>query len=144
MLSSHEQCPICGRNFIHGKYLNKYCPVVEQIICYVESIYNHITQMTNIEYPVHTYFQVSSLYGEMLYQKVHFPFKDMEVEVNYTKKLNTITYFSKSDIHSTQISMPPDKIEIKRILELDFPHLTKILNKAKTLVLFLWIALFVS
>jgi hypothetical protein len=136
MLSSHEVCPICHREMKHAKYLNKECQALGgRRISFLESICNLVTDEEQ-EYPRHTFFQVTTLYGERLMEKIQFPFDSIEVEVNYHKSQSIITYLPKSDPYAPPVAQV-DKIEMKRLLSLDYPKLDKVIQKAKTLALFL-------
>lgn len=136
MLSSHEKCPICGEEMKHAKYLNKKCLALnDKIICYVESICNRVEDQER-EYRRHLFFQVTTLYGELLMEKIQFPFDSIEIEVNYHKSQSIITYLPKPDPYRPN-AVPVDKVEIPRLLVLDYPKLEKTINKAKTLVLFI-------
>src|SRR5271156_1631850 len=110
MSSSHEKCPVCGKDLLHSKRLNQLCIVLNMKMSFVESVCNNVVEppADEIEYPQHLFFQVTSLYGELLYEKINFPFKSFEIEVNYTKisKQSVITYFSVNANHTVP---PPTK-----------------------------------
>jgi hypothetical protein len=137
MSCSHEKCPVCGKDLLHAKYLNQLCVVLSQKTSFVESVCNQMADPPDESvYPTHLFFQITSLYGALLYEKINFPYKSFEVEVNYTKiaKQSVITYFSPPNVLK---SVPPTKLEINRLLELDYPKLEKVIRKVKTLAPFL-------
>lgn len=147
MLSSHERCPICQKDFVNAKYLAKPCAVINKTsLSYIESICNR-SEWTSSPSPIpeHSFFQITSLYGELLFQKILFAHLNAEVEVNYVLDESVITYFPKADIHCiTQINLSPspfkmpEKVIVKRRrFDLDFPFLSKTINKIKTLAPFL-------
>lgn len=137
MSCSHEKCPVCGKDLLHAKYLNQLCVVLSQKTSFVESICNQVKELSDeSEYPQHLFFQVTSLYGQLMYEKINFPSRNFEVEVNYIKvsKQSVITYFNVANSASTT---PATKLEINRLLELDYPKLEKVIRKVKTLAPFL-------
>lgn len=136
MLSSHETCPVCQRELKHAKYINKKCAALDgKAISFVESVCNLVTDEEH-EYPRHIFFQVTTLYKTCLMEKIQFPFDSFEVEVNYHRSNTIITYLPKPDPFAAN-ARPLDKIEMKRLLDLDYPSLEKVIKKAKTLALFL-------
>lgn len=144
MLSSHEICPICGKELLHSKKLNQSCAVVDhKKMSFVESICN--TGSNDIEHgsPAHIFFQITSLYGCLLFQKIHLANHNFEVDINYTKHTSTITYLPRQNIfdQKTQTwitNFQPEKVPLEEVLlDLDYPKLEKIIKKVKTLAPFL-------
>lgn len=138
MIPAHEKCPICHCELRHSKYINKHCLVLNKKISYVESVCNQPDVMSdNKSYPIHLFFQVCSLYGELLYQKVQLITHYFEADINYPLHKSSILIFGKPDIYAT-VAVPPDIINMdNRLLEFDFPQLEKLINKANTCKLFL-------
>jgi hypothetical protein len=135
MLSSYEKCPICQREMKHAKYLNKKCHALDdKVICFVESICN-LVEDTEQEYRRHLFFQVTTLYGERLMEKVQYPFDALQIEVNYHKSQSVIYYLPKVDMSAQPASV--DKIEVKSLLTLDYPKCDRIIKRAKNLAYFL-------
>lgn len=146
MLSSHEKCPVCLKDFHHAKYINKDCPIINQPkFSFVESICNRGIDFTiKTSYPPHTFFQLSSLYNEMLFQKVDFPDKNVWIEINYPLHQTVLVYTPKADIHCVTQPMviptpvvQPEKLILNKLIDLDFPMLEKALNKIRVFAPFL-------
>ena len=79
----------------------------------------------------HLFFQISDLYGERLFEKINFPEKSVEIEVNYVLHLTTLNYFERPPYTEFKTI----KLE-NRLIELDYPDLKNIINKIKTIGLF--------
>ncbi len=145
MLSSPDKCPVCRGDFVNAKYLAKPCPLLSKNnFSFVESICNQVNFLqTDTDYPYHAYFQITSLYGELLFQKIDLLMYTASIEVNYVLDQTVITYLPKADIHC--ITLPnnntpkqPEKITIQgKKVELDYPLLRKTINKIKTLAPFI-------
>lgn len=140
MLSSHETCPICNREMIHSKKINVPCLVVDnKKMSFVESICNQ-TVIDNhvIE---HVFFQITSLYGELLFTRVQLSNLALELTINYTKHNSEIKYLTKAHFdHKTQTwsGGTPEAINFDNtLLDLDFPDLSKTIKRAQMLAPFL-------
>ena len=144
MLSSHEKCPVCGKEMRHIKYLNKKCGVLNnQAVSFVESVCSDVIfakDMKKVEdYPYHQFFQVTSLYGDLYFQKVQFPDKNQEININYyTKKSEMIWYGSwKTDpVTGEDVTTEPITASIDAIIELDYPFLERTIRRFKSLLIF--------
>jgi hypothetical protein len=124
---------------MHVKYLARKCKIAnDKVLSYVESVCNHVDfGADSPDYSYHQFFQVVSLYNDMLFQSIDFPDMGRRVEVNYVLNLSKIIYAPKVDIHATHWS-PPDILEFKgKLLDLDYPKLEKIRNKISVLIPFL-------
>ena len=99
MSLSHDKCPICLRELQHSKYLNHPCHAAGgKNMSYVDSVCNNVKDFQKSpDYPIHTFFQVTSLYGDCLQEAVLFPDTGIDVSVNYIKQVSTITYFARND-----------------------------------------------
>jgi len=137
MINPHEICPVCHSNMIHSKHINKNCPLIEKDkFSYVESICNQSSTDKNNDMPDHIFFQITSLYNELLLEKIHFPRpKDnFEITVNYVLASTILTYFNSSTLANYKGN---ENVILNRIITLDYPDLIKARNKIKTLVLFI-------
>ncbi len=143
MLSSHEICPICIRPLLHSKKINVTCAVVDnKKMSFVESVCNTHNPDSKNDFPAHIFFQVTSLYGCMLYQKIHLTTYDCEVDINYTKHQSSITYLPKNKFdQKTQTWLTDNKPETipleEIILDLDYPKLENVIKRVKNLAPFL-------
>lgn len=149
MLSSHEKCPICGIELHHIKYLDKPCKIAGgKKLSYLESVCNKIIDFKdpNPDLPYHQYFQVTSLYGTILFESVQFTNIGRVVTVNHITMTSEIIYHPPGDRHSITNPTPyvpgpttlPQILEFKnRILSLDYPKLEKIREKINVLAPFL-------
>lgn len=139
MIPAHEICPICNEAIRHIKYINKTCHILDnKKMSFVESVCNQPDVMSdNKPYPIHLFFQVTSLYGELLYQKVQLITHNFEADVNYPLHKSSFLLMAKPDIYATTYT-PPDIVKLdNRLLEFDFPNLEKLINKANTCKMFL-------
>ena len=139
MHPAHESCPICKCELMHSKYLARKCKIADdKVLSYIESVCSHVDfEAPSPDYPYHLFFQVVSLYNDILFQSIDFPDMGRRVEVNYVLHVSKIIYAPKVDVHATQWS-PPDILEFKgKLLDLDYPKLEKIRNKINTLIPFL-------
>ena len=131
-MKAYEVCPICSKNLIHITRIRKPCVVLdEKNFSFVESICNH-SDLADIGQglPTHLYIQIVSLYGDLLYEKIDFPTKNYIIIVNYVSRSTELTYYS--------LKLPTaKKIKFKKVITLDYPELTKVKQKIKTLALFL-------
>ncbi len=131
-MKTYEVCPVCKKDLIYSTYIRKPCVVLnEKNFSFVESICNH-SDIADIgkNLPTHLYFQVASLYGDLLYEKVDFSGKSYSIIVNYVSHSTSLEYYS--------LEKSTEKILLKnRLIIWDFPDLTKAHNKIKTLALFL-------
>jgi hypothetical protein len=138
MTPSHETCPICSGVLLNCKYLHHPCKIADnKRMSYIDSVCNDVYDVGRRNWLVHQFFQVTSLYGDCLFESITFVKHGILVEVNYIKVVSTITY-SNSPKHS--ILFPQDamqKLEFARILELDYPKLENLLTKTKSLAPFL-------
>ena len=135
MSSSHEKCPICYQEMQHSKYLNRSCKIAGgKKLSYLESVCNKVCDFDAPQwYPYHQYFQVTSLYGTILFESVHFSDVGRMVSVNHITMISEIIYFPLP-------SSPPGPghtLEFKRMLVLDYPKLEKIREKIDMLSPFL-------
>lgn len=153
VLSSHEKCPICNKELQHSKYLNSSCKIAGgKKMSYLESVCNKIADFNekNSPYPYHQYFQVTSLYGTMLFESVQFTDIGRVVTINHITMTSEIIYHPSEDHHfipnptnpSVYISpsppILPQILEFKnRIFTLDYPKLEKIREKINLLAPFL-------
>jgi len=146
MLPSHEVCPICNKKIHHIKCISKKCPILNiDSLSFIESICNNVDTTIidkKIEHSIHLFFEITSLYGELLYMKVNFPYYNsgVDVEVNYSLHKSTITYFNKPifDKNKFRINKFAEILVLEnRLLELDFPTLEKTIKKIKTIAPFL-------
>lgn len=150
MLSSHEKCPICYQELRHSKRLNTPCKVAGgKKLSYLESVCNKIADFNDPKpsLPYHQYFQVTSLYGTVLFESVHFTDIGRVVTVNHITMTSEIIYHPPVDRHCvTGPNIPPAPgppiqsqiLEFKnRILDLDYPKLEKIREKINVLAPFL-------
>lgn len=134
MLASHEVCPICNQPLLIGKYINKDSGIMKKKFSWAEGICNKGSD--NYQ---HVFFQISSLYGERLFEKISFAEKHCEIEINYVSHSSQINYWSKPKEGETQSSssLPESLLIPNKIVDLDYPLLEKAINKIKTLALFL-------
>jgi hypothetical protein len=145
MSSSHEVCPICSNELKHIKYLAKPCKIAGgKVMSFMESVCNNVPAEPVPGQSGHLFFQVTSLYGQLLFESVQFLESDRWVGVNYLMSCSEFAYYPKADIHCitqpTPLSPPAkvERLEFKnKILELDYPNLEKIKNKMNVLVPFL-------
>lgn len=142
MLSSHETCPICGKGLLHSKKLNQPCAVVDnKKMSFVESICNTNNTDINQEFPHHIFFQVTSLYGELLYQKIDLIKYNCEVDINYTSHSSQLKYLKPSRWNEGTQTWQGGQIDVvpleNFLLDFDYPKLEKIIKKVKTLAPFL-------
>ena len=140
MLSSHETCPICKRGMIHSNKINKECLVLDnKKMSFVESICNQTAVDNNVIQ--HVFFQITSLYGELLFTRVQLNNHALEITVNYPKHDSEIKYLTKAYFdHKTQTwsGGNPESIKFDNtLLDLDFPDLSKTIKRAKILAPFL-------
>lgn len=125
MSFSPEYCPICQYRLIQVvETAAKPCKRLDGlVISYVQS--------GCLKTPdSHTYYQISSLYGHLYLEEIYFKDTNRSISVNYTKSKTTITYCTNGQISE-------EKIEIPRILTLDYPKLEKIQEKMNILTPFL-------
>ncbi|MFA6609046.1 MAG: hypothetical protein WCT07_04030 [Candidatus Paceibacterota bacterium] len=125
-MKAYETCPICNKSLIHSSKINKKCDVLEKNnFSFVESLCNH-SNFVDIgdKLPTHLYLQVVSLYGDLLYEKISFPIKRYEISVNYVARTTKLIYSEKV-------------INLKRVIQLDYPDLIIAKQKLKTMALFL-------
>lgn len=136
MIKAYETCPICHQAMIHSKRLNKSCPLIEKDkFSYVESVCNHTSTDKNNDMPSHVFFQITSLYNELLVEKICFPRDNFEIDVNYVLTSTILTYFNSSTLSNY---VENDKVVLKnRLVTLDYPDLIKARKKIKTLALFI-------
>jgi hypothetical protein len=134
MLSAHETCPICNKPLLFAKYINKDSGIMKKKFSWAEGICNK-----GIDNYQHVFFQISSLYGERLFEKISFAAKSCEIEVNYVDHYSQINYWPKvnQDIHNASSSIPESVRIDNKLVDLDYPLLEKATNKIKTLALFL-------
>lgn len=146
MSSSHETCPICHRELVHAKYLNRPCKIAGgQAMSFLESTCNNVDfSKPSPDYPFHLFFQVSSLYETKLFESVSFPDINRLVSVNYVTMTSEITYYGPSDTHfitsphAPTTFTPPQIVTVKnKVLTLDYPKLEKIRDKIRILAPFL-------
>lgn len=135
MSSSHEKCPVCYIEMQHSKHLDKPCKIAGgKKLSYLESVCNRIRDFDAPQnHPYHQYFQVTSLYGTVLFESIRFPDIGRMVSVNHITMKSEIIYFP-------SVGSPPgpgQTLEFKRILELDYPKLEKIREKINVLAPFL-------
>jgi hypothetical protein len=141
-MKSYENCPVCQRCLIHSKRICRKCTIARgQILSFVESVCNQCNNSDavlglskiNHDLPNHIFFQVSSLYGNLLFEKVYFPPKCIEVEVNYVLSLSKLIYLptnALSDRHFTEVVLNG------YLIKLDYPLLEKTQKRIKTLAAF--------
>jgi hypothetical protein len=85
--------------------------------------------------PSHVFFQITSLYNELLVEKICFPRDNFEIDVNYVLTSTILTYFNSSTLSNY---VENDKVVLKnRLVTLDYPDLIKARKKIKTLALFI-------
>lgn len=153
MSSSHEKCPICFIEMQHIKHLNEPCKIAGgKKLSYLESVCNRIRDFDDPKptLPYHQYFQVTSLYGTMLFESVQFTDIGRVVTINHITMTSEIIYHPSEDHHfipnptnpSVYISpsppILPQILEFKnRIFALDYPKLEKIREKINLLAPFL-------
>lgn len=140
MSLSHDKCPICNRELQHSKYFNHPCMAAGgKNLSYLDSVCNNVKdfQKPPEGYPIHTFFQVTSLYGDCLEEAVLFPDTGVDVSVNYIKQVSTITYFARYNYTDTAYKEPMKIVWEGRVLEFDYPKLEKLINKVRTLAPFL-------
>ena len=133
MIKSHQICPVCQKQLINSTKLAQSCPLINKFrFSFIESICNH-SNISDCGYhlPSHLFFQISDLYEERLLEKISFPEKYVEIEVNYILHLTTLNYFERPP--STEFKTI--KLE-NRLIELDYPDLKNVINKIKTIGLF--------
>lgn len=133
MLHSHEVCPICKKEFKNIKYLNKKCGIASgEVMSFLESICHNSTLDPKEDFP-HSFFQVSSLYGQILFQSIDFIDLGRRVEINYISNSSNILFWpnptSNGDLKTVHLE--------NKILVFDFPYLEKIKEKTSTYALFL-------
>lgn len=137
MLYSHEKCPVCGIELHHIKYLDRPCKIAGgKKLSYLESVCNKIIDFKdpNPDLPYHQYFQVTSLYGTILFESVQFTDIGRMISVNHITMTSEIIYFPPVG----SAPGPGQTLEFKnQILDLDYPKLEKIRAKISTLALFL-------
>jgi hypothetical protein len=118
---------------MHSKHLNRTCKIAGgKERSFLESVCNKSTLNPDDKFP-HQFFQVSSLYGQILFQSVHFLDVGRVVQVNYVSNSSEIMYWAPSGGEGK-----PDILEFKnKIFEFDYPALEKIKNKTSVLAPFL-------
>lgn len=129
MLTSYENCPVCNKRLRFFKRINTKCPLLAGTskMSFLEGICND--PIGGIE---HNFFQITSLYGEKLFEKIGILAINSEVEINYHLHKSVITYFS-----NKAISYPPEKIEVSKLIELDYSSIDAIANRIKKFKIFL-------
>jgi len=135
-MKAHEKCPVCQRSLNSYTHLCNKCIVTGgQILSYIEYTCNsdilNVLQggPNNIN---HLFAQVSSLYGDLFFEKVYFPLKSIEVEVNYVLHLSKLIYLPKvnSNRDTTEV------IVKGHLIKLDYPHLERAQKRIKNLAVF--------
>jgi hypothetical protein len=137
MLPSYEACPICQTDLKHRPMLNKPCPLIEKDkLSFVESVCNSKPENTH-----HLYFQLTSLYKEMMCEIITFPTRGFVVEVNYVLHCSRITFWNKAKYDDTLgiwTEAIPDVVELdNKLITLDYPSLDKMIRKVTNLASFL-------
>lgn len=134
MLASRDICPICNKKLLIAKFINKDSGLFKKKFSWTETICN--SGSDNYE---HVFLEVSSIYGERLFEKISFASKACEIEVNYVEHYSQINYWAKpQDGQQHSSSSLPEVLRIpNKLVELDYPLLEKATNKIKTLALFL-------
>lgn len=130
MLPSRENCPVCNKQLQHIKRLNKPCVLINKpSLSYVESVCNTSNSPDAVG---HHYFQISSLYSELLYEKVGIYDINSEVSLVYPSHKTVVRLWPQP--FSNQQS---EQIEFPNIWKLDYPKLEKISEKIKVIKAFL-------
>lgn len=123
----------------HIKYLNNPCQIAGgKKLSYLESVCNKIKDFDTplAGYPFHQYFQVTSLYGTILFESVTFTDIGRFVSVNHITMTSEIMYYPKPGFDAAPAQLL--KLEFKnRVLNLDYPKLEKIQEKIRVLAPFL-------
>lgn len=128
---ARDFCPICNKQLKHIKRVYHPCPILNKPrLSFIESVCNISSNIENST--THQYYQISSMYLDLYFEKINFTQKSFEIEVNYVLSNTQISYFVKSG-HIGE----PTTIKYDYIFELDYPDLEKTLKKIKTLALFI-------
>jgi hypothetical protein len=130
MLCSYNLCPVCGKNLIHYKRLNKKHDLSDSKLSYVESICNYGGDDPNT---THIFRQLTSLYGELLGEQLNIPLHYFEIKNNYIKSNTEVKLFKKTDA----IDGTPDNITFKKVIKINYHNMDKIINRIRTMNVFL-------
>lgn len=130
MLCSHKLCPVCGRNLIHSKKLNQKHDLSDSKLSYIESICSIGGSEPNT---THIFRQLTSLYGELLGEQLNMPLHYFEIKNNYIKGCTEVQLFKKNDA----INSTPDNITFKKIIKINYHNMSRLINRIKTMNIFL-------
>lgn len=136
MIKAHQTCPICNSEFVISKHVNERCVPLDMKLSFIEY---KCSQSKPYVLPKHSFFQITSLYGELLFEKIYFPkntivIEDCDIKINYVAHDTIFSYFSNKEYRRTN----SEKVHIKnRLVSMDYPHLTKAINKLKSLAMLL-------
>ena len=120
----HEVCPLCGEGLIHSKLVRKDCPAIEKkSFSFVESLCN----LSHDDDTNHIFFQITSLYEDMYFESIAFPFKHIQVSVDYVNHVTTLMYMKKPIKFTLN---PPDIISLKdTLVKIDYSDIDKTIKK---------------
>lgn len=128
MKKAYKECPICGGELTANKYINTNCFIVNKKLSFITN--SCISYDGFVAKRSHDFYQIQSLYSDLYVER----FIDRERSVGViVDHVNVSTKFlCKIMGHADEIMAEYDKI-----VEMDYPDLTKIKFKLKTFAIFL-------
>lgn len=123
-IQPHKVCPLCGEGLVNSKFIRRDCPAIKKKnFSFVESRCN----IYHSDDSSHIFFQIISLYGDMYCESISFPFKRIQVSIDYVNHITSLMYTKKS-INFKPI--PPDIIDLKdTIIDIDYLNIDRTIKK---------------
>ena len=137
-----DKCPICGSDFIIGKFINKKSAIFNGNASWIEAICNKSDYSYN---KPHILFQIISLYGDKYFEKISLPTYYIEIEIDYINNGSLLTIMPKINFKHDSITSPAhnklvntyNKIALNNtLLKPDYPELNSLISKVKSYIIF--------